>query len=297
MKQYYSSIGMQRLCRLFGKSRQAAYDHAWRSSNSQMQEALIIDLVKQTRSILPKTGTIKLHIMTREQLRLHGITIGRDSFYRLLRKYELLIKRTKKYVRTTDSDHHYRRWPDLTSDTPLTAAEQLWVSDITYLRISSGFIYLSLITDAYSHKIVGYHLSQHLKASSCLIALDKAIAARTDTDQPLIHHSDRGIQYCCDLYVTRLLQNDISISMTQSGSPYDNAVAERVNGILKAELGLDRTFASYSQAVGVTHKAIDAYNRIRLHMSCANLTPQEAHLQKGVIKKLWKSKKQPVKLF
>ena len=297
MKQYYSAVGLQRLCRLFGKTRQAAYDHAWRSSNAQMQEAIIIDLVKQIRSTLPKTGTLKLHSMTREQLRLHGITIGRDSFYRLLRKYEMLIKRTKKYVRTTDSDHHYRKWPDLTGDIPLTAAEQLWVCDITYLRITSAFIYLSLVTDAYSHKIVGYHLSHHLKASSCLIALDKAIAVRSNTHQPLIHHSDRGIQYCCDLYVSRLLQHGISISMTQSGSPYENPVAERVNGILKTELGLDRTFASYSQAVGFTHHAIDAYNRIRLHMSCGNLTPQQAHLQTGIIKKLWKSKKQPVKPF
>ena len=295
MKQHYSCVGLQRLCRLFGKTRQAAYDHGWRKSNEKIQEALIIDQVKQIRLALPKTGTLKLLIMTKESLNLHGIAMGRDSFYALLRKHDLLIKRKRKYVRTTDSDHPYLKWPDLTATIQLTAAGQLWVSDITYLRLTGGFIYLSLINDAYSHKIIGYHLSQHLKASSCLIALDKALALGRATGQPLIHHSDRGIQYCCDQYVSRLLQSGIQISMTQSGSPYENPIAERINGILKTELGLDRIFASYSQAVGPTHRAIDAYNR--LHMSCGYLTPQAAHLQKGAIKKSWKSKKQTVKHF
>lgn len=160
----------------------------------------------------------------------------------------------------------------------ITAPEQLWVSDITYLRTSDRFIYLSLITDAYSRKIVGHHLSQQLKAQGCLIALNKAISSRT-TNGDLIHHSDRGIQYCCEPYVSLLQQNSIAISMTQSGSPYDNAVAERVNGILKTELELDRTFKTYSDAVAVVHQAIDAYNRIRPHMSISNLTPIKPIIQ------------------
>jgi transposase InsO family protein len=174
---------------------------------------------------------------------------------------------------------------------------QLWVSDITYLRIRDGFVYLSLITDAYSRKIVGFHLSQHLKAQSCIIALNKAINSWTATRQALVHHSDRGIQYCCDMYVSLLMEKGIKISMTQNGSPYENAMAERVNGILKDELGLDKTFASYADAVAPTHRAIDIYNRLRPHMSCGYLTPEQAHLKQGNLKKAWKSKKATVKLF
>lgn len=224
----------------------------------------------------------------KEQLLLHGITIGRDSFFSLLREHNLLVKRRKKYVRTTDSNHHYHKWQDLTASLQVNTAGQLWVSDITYLRITDGFIYLSLITDAYSRKIVGYHLSQHLKAQSCIIALDKAVTAMQQKQNNLIHHSDRGIQYCCEQYVTRLLQNDIKISMTQNGSPYENAIAERINGILKSELGLDKTFASYSEAIAPTHRAIDTYNRLRPHMSCGFLTPEQAHIKTGDLKKAWK---------
>jgi putative transposase len=297
MKEHYSSVGLQRLCGLFGKTRQAVYDQHWRHSDQQMQEGLILDMVRQIRKIMPKIGSLKLHAMTREQLLLHGITLGRDSFYNLLSRHDLLIRRRRKYVRTTNSYHHYRKWPDLTATIEPGAAGQLWVSDITYLRVSDGFIYLSLVTDAYSHKIVGYHLSQHLKAQSCIIALDKAISLWHPLTDTLVHHSDRGIQYCCDQYVTRLQQNGIRISMTQSGSPYENAMAERVNGILKDELQLDRTFVSYSDAVAPVHNAIDIYNRIRPHMSVEMLTPQQAHLQQGQLKKKWKSTTKTVKLF
>jgi putative transposase len=256
-----------------------------------MRNMVILELVNQIRTGMNKIGSIKLHAMTRDPLDLHGIHIGRDSFCALLREHGMLIKPSRRYVRTTNSNHHYRKWPDLTAHLQPEAADQLWVSDITYLRTSNGFVYLSLITDAYSRKIVGYHLSQHLKAQSCIITLEKAIGSRKLTSGVLVHHSDRGIQYCCDLYVARLQQNNISISMTQTGSPYENAIAERVNGILKNELGLDKTFACYNEAVAPTHKAIDTYNRLRPHMSCNYLTPQQAHLEQGTFKKIWKSKK------
>jgi putative transposase len=291
MKQHYNTVGLQRLCRLFGKTRQAVYEHTWSNSNDQMKNMVILELVNQIRTGMNKIGSIKLHAMTRDPLNLHGIHIGRDSFCALLREHGLLIKPRRRYVRTTNSNHHYRRWPDLTTRLQPEAADQLWVSDITYLRTSNGFVYLSLITDAYSRKIVGYHLSQHLKAQSCIITLEKAIGSRQLTSGVLVHHSDRGIQYCCDLYVARLQQSNISISMTQTGSPYENAIAERVNGILKNELGLDKTFACYNEAVAPTHKAIDTYNRLRPHMSCNFLTPQQAHLEQGTFKKIWKSKK------
>lgn len=232
--------------------------------------------------------------MLNEDFKSHHIAIGRDRFFRLLSEHHLLIKPKKKYVRTTCSWHLYKKWPNLIEDLKLNAPEQLWVCDITYLRTDNGFIYLSLITDAYSRKIVGYHLSQHLKAQGCITTLNKALSSpRIRPATSLIHHSDRGIQYCCDAYVNVLKDNNIQISMTQSGSPYDNAIAERVNGILKTELGLDTIFPSYREAIPATHKAIDAYNRIRPHLSCGNLTPDQAHQTAGQLTRLWKPKKRP----
>ena len=276
MKLLYPQVGLERLCRLFGKSRQAFYDHSWRNSNDQLQEHLIVDMVKSVRLVLPRVGTVKLLLLLESKFKDHRISIGRDGFFDLLRRHNLLVKNKRKYVRTTMSNHLYKKWPDLVKGLSVTSANTLWVSDITYLTTEHGFVYLSLITDHYSHKIVGYHLSQNLKAQGSLIALNKAIASMP-ANATVIHHSDRGIQYCCDLYVNRLLEKNISISMTQSGSPYDNAVAERANGILKSELLLNNCFSSYREAVLAVHTAIDAYNRIRPHMSINNLTPQNAH--------------------
>ncbi|MGZ3853119.1 MAG: IS3 family transposase [Flavisolibacter sp.] len=290
MKERYPTIGLGRLCGLFGKTRQAYYDHSYRDSDEQLQEAVIIELVRSVRTVLPKVGGHKLLFMLKEDFTRHNLLVGRDTFFRLLRKYDLLVKRRRRYARTTMSDHPYKKWPDLTKGIEVKKAEQLWVSDITYLTTQNGFIYLSLITDAYSHKIVGYHLSQNLKAQSCIIGLNKAIASLSSTAS-VIHHSDRGIQYCCEAYVEILQKNQISISMTQSGSPYDNPLAERVNGILKQELELDKVFASYHEAVSKVHTAIDAYNRIRPHMSCTNLTPEKAHQSQEPLQKLWKPKK------
>ncbi|MES1226007.1 MAG: IS3 family transposase [Bacteroidota bacterium] len=289
MKRHFVSVGLGKLCGLFGKSRQAFYDHLWRRSDDKMQEAFIIDLVSSVRKTLPKVGTVKLLHMLKDDFSAHKISIGRDTFFKLLRKHDLLVKTKKRFVRTTMSSHHFKKWPDLTENIIVTTVEQLWVSDITYLTTQNGFIYLSLITDVYSRKIIGYHLSQHLKAQGCLIALNKAISSLS-VNATVIHHSDRGIQYCCDAYIETLQNNNIAISMTQNGSPYDNAIAERINGILKAELNLGKIFVNYSAAIPVVHQAIDAYNRVRPHMSCGNLTPEKAHKQTGLLIKKWKSK-------
>ncbi len=299
MKQYHSIAGIEKLCRLFGRSRQAFYDHAWRSSDEQLHQAWIIDKVKGIRSSIPGIGGLKLYSMLKKEFKLHNISIGRDRFYLLLKENNLLIKRRKRYVQTTFSYHQYHKWADLTIDLQVKATEQLWVSDITYLRLENGFVYLSLITDVYSRKIVGYHLSQKLKAQGCLIALNKAIASLSiPVDKRiLIHHSDRGIQYCCQPYVSILQENNISISMTQSGSPYENAIAERINGLLKHQLGLNKLFKNYGNAVDAVSKAIDAYNRIRPHMSISNLTPEIAHKTDIQLTKTWKKRKQTVKLL
>jgi putative transposase len=283
-------LGLTRLCRLFGKTRQAYYDQSWRNSDEQLHEAFIIDKVKTIRQHIQRIGGLQLYAMLKEELQLHNIQIGRDRFYDLLRKHNLLIKIRKRYAVTTNSNHPYYKWPDLTGNVITTAIEQLWVSDITYLRTENGFVYLSLITDAYSRKIVGYHVSQYLKAKGCIIALDKAICQLSTKKEKrkLIHHSDRGIQYCCESYVSVLQNNKINISMTQTGSPYDNAIAERVNGILKQQVGLNQVFKNYQAAVTAVCKAIDAYNCLRPHMSVSNLTPQKAHLTKQPLFKKWK---------
>ena len=290
MRQLYPSLGAARLCGLFGKSRQALYDMDWRDSDQVLKEEMILRMVGQVRKELPRIGTVKMYGLLKEKITEHGIKIGRDGFFSLLRQNGLLIKTKKRYVTTTHSVHRFKKWPDLVAGLTVDQSEQLWVSDITYLRTQTGFIYLFLVTDAYSKKIVGYHLSQDLKVKGCLIALEKALAARQFPERSLVHHSDRGIQYCCDPYVALLEQKNIRISMTQTGSPYDNAIAERINGILKTELGMNKTFKSYREAVSPLAQSIHAYNNLRPHMSCDNLTPAQAHKKQGKLKKRWRNR-------
>jgi transposase InsO family protein len=290
MKRHHRQLGLGRLCRLFGKSRQAFYDHNHRDTAHHIKESVIVDAVKLAKtSVSDSMGAIKTLKIIRPELENHQISIGRDRFFRLLKDQDLLVKTKKRYAITTDSNHPFRRYEDLTGTINLSSADQLWVSDITYVRTWRGFAYLSIVTDAYSRKIVGYHLSQSLSVKGCLIALNKAIASRQHKDQRLIHHSDRGIQYCCDAYVNCLKEHNIAISMTQNGSPYENALAERVNGILKTELGLNKTFTSYRDAIGPVHKAVDIYNRLRPHMSLDYLTPSQAHKVVGTLKRRWKA--------
>jgi hypothetical protein len=277
MKQHYNNTSVEDICRLFGKSRQAWYDLHQRTADRQLGEGLLLQWVVQIRDNLPRIGGVKLYHLLKESIGLHSLSIGRDAFFSFLRKQNLLIQPKKKYVYTTQSFHHFRKWSNLVENLPLSLPEQLWVSDITYLRTETGFLYLFLITDAYSRKIVGYHLSQHLKANGCIAALLKAIRSRMYAHHELIHHSDRGLQYCCDEYVTILRNNDISISMTQTGSPYDNAIAERVNGILKQEFALDKVFPDYSHAVEPVSRAIHLYNKVRPHFSCGLKTPEQTH--------------------
>ena len=280
MKEHHPKAGPGTLCKLFGLSRQAYYQSQTRQNDKALKDAVVIDMVKEIRVKMPRIGALKLHHMLKEDLRAHHISLGRDGLRTLLRDHNLLVKPRKRYyVRTTDSDHPYHKWDDLLGTISLSGPHQLWVSDITYLRSTrDGFLYLSLITDSYSRKIVGHHLSLSLSARGCLSALAKSIAQLPKQNRStLIHHSDRGIQYCCDQYVSLLQAEGIGISMTQSGSPYDNALAERINGILKTELGLDAEFPDYGAALRAVNNAIDTYNRIRPHCSWNMLTPDQVH--------------------
>ena len=278
MKQYSRHLTVEQICGLFGKTRQSWYERTWRHADQQLQDELVLHWVREIRGTLPRVGCIKLHRMLGNRMEEHGIHLGRDGFFTLLRDHDLLIRVRKKYVHTTDSRHRYKKLPNVLQEITVHQPEQVWVSDITYLRTVNGFIYLFLVTDAWSRKIMGYHVSQRLKANGCIIALNKALQARNYPKRPLMHHSDRGVQYCCDDYVELLQRNKITISMTESGSPYDNAIAERINGILKQEFDLDITFSSYGHAVGPVMQAIHSYNNIRPHFSCDLKTPAFVHM-------------------
>lgn len=277
MKEIYGDISLATICALFGKSRQGWYQLAGNKGQKQLKENLVLEQVRQIKSELPNTGGIKMHFMLQQFMSEHQISMGRDALFTLLKENNLLVKPRKLYARTTNSFHHFKKWPDLVQRRSAVMAEEIWVSDITYLRTKKGFIYLSLVTDAWSRKIVGHNLSRNLKAEGCIKAFQMASKAKIYPNRPLIHHSDRGIQYCCDDYVQLLTSQKVSISMTQSGSPYDNAIAERVNGILKQEFDLYRSFESYTEAKDIVEKAIQSYNQKRPHFSCELKTPQARH--------------------
>ena len=235
-------------------------------------------------------GAEKMLFLLSDVLKEHGIKYGRDKFYNLLGEHGLLIKRKGRSKRTTNSNHFYRKYPNLIRDLALTSSGKLWVSDITYIRTAMGFVYLSLITDAHSRKIVGWCLWPDLTSEGALNALKMAVKSEGVKKKELIHHSDRGIQYCCNDYVNYLNGCEINISMTENGDPYENALAERVNGILKSEYGLDETFADYLTANEAVKTAIHKYNNKRPHASCDYMTPVQAHVHTGDFKKRWRKK-------
>jgi transposase InsO family protein len=289
MRKRYPRESVSLLCQLFGKSRNAYYDKSKFISKQIKNEIVVLDLVKMFRSEMPRIGTRKVYHLLQPILIEQQIKMGRDALHNLLLDHRMVVRKKKKYVRTTNSNHWLRKYPNLITDFTANEAEQLWVSDITYLRLINKFSYLSLITDAYSRKIVGYYLSQKLDHTGCLIALRMALSARCNESSCLIHHSDRGVQYCSENYVSTLKSSNILISMTESGSPYENAQAERINGILKSEFGLDQIFTSHANATKQVYNSINVYNEKRPHSSCDYLTPSEAHYNVGELNKRWKS--------
>lgn len=289
MKYEHPSEGIEKLSRLFGKTRHAYYDHLWRKQNEILKDELILQLVYEIRKSLPKTGTRKLHYMLMQKLAEHKLDVGRDYLFDLLAKHKLLIRNRRRKAVTTDSRHWMRKYSNLITEMEVTRPGQLWVSDITYIRLINGFVYLSLITDAYSHKIVGYNLRRDLSVEGCLNALRMALMNRSLLKQPLIHHSDRGSQYCCKEYVELLASNKIAVSMTNNGDPYENAVAERVNGIIKSEFSLYSSQFGFEQTCSMVEESINAYNSLRPHSSCDYLTPDQAHQKSGTLKKRWKN--------
>ena len=287
--QLYSYYSVSYYCKLFGNSRQAYYEQRKGTNEKGLEEALVIGLVKEIRKDLPRCGVDKLYFMLKKRFEEHGIKLGRDGLYRLMGRYGLLIRFRNRKPYTTNSYHHFKKYPNLIREKLITQAGELWVSDITYIRKVNGFSYLSIITDAYSHKIVGYKLHPTLHSEGAIDALIMANKDEKKMDK-LIHHSDRGIQYCCREYVQMIEHFGIQLSMTEKGDPYENAIAERVNGILKYEFGLNAIFASQTQAEVAVEESIQKYNELRIHDSCNRLTPVKAHEEKGILKKYWKPK-------
>ncbi len=269
-----SSIG--EICYLYDLKRDAYYKYVARFTLEKVREKQVIDLVKLRRKTLPRAGCRKLHFYLQNDFRKANLKIGRDKLFRILRRNDLLVKPKRASCRTTNSYHHFHKYNNLIKDFTPTEINQVWVTDITYIRTINGFCYLALVTDLYSRKIVGFDTSDSLELLGALRALKMAIG-NADNLKRLIHHSDRGVQYCSYMYTGELLKRDIGISMTEENHCYENAVAERVNGILKDEFYLDQTFYSTKYAIMAVKNAIKLYNNERLHLSLGYKTPNSVY--------------------
>lgn len=287
-----SHIGLAKLCGWFGITRQAHYQHAKKASVELIKEDLVLDQVRGIRIGHRRMGTRKLYFKIKPFLQEHGIKMGRDKLFNLLADNALLIRRRNRRIKTTNSFHWLKKHPNLIKGIELKRPNQLWVSDITYWKILEKPIYISFITDAYSHKIVGHQLAQTLESVESMAALKMALSAFEGAEHhsQLIHHSDRGSQYCSSRYVSLLEQNNIQISMTENGDPRENAVAERLNGILKDEYLLEYQPRTFEEARRVLNRSVELYNVERPHSSVSNYTPNEVHSNPSLsLNRLWKN--------
>jgi transposase InsO family protein len=242
----------------------------------QLKEKLLLEEIQRIRRLQPRIGGKKLYNELKGFMKMIDLKRGRDRFFDYLRDQGLLVERRKKYIRTTDSKHHFRIYKNLFKDMELKKPNQVYVADITYIRTLQGFCYLSLLTDAYSRKIVGYNVSRSLSIEGSLKALKMAMSHENALNN-LIHHSDRGVQYCSYEYTKLLKKNNIRISMTEQNHVYENALAERVNGILKDEFLLGEILQNYKVAKKMVRQAIDIYNNQRPHLALNYEKPAQRH--------------------
>jgi putative transposase len=282
------------MCKVFGYSKQAYYKQLHTAENTMAKEDIVVGLIHQKRTVWKRGSGRNLHKSLEADMASLHIKMGRDKFFELLRKKHLLIRPKRHSAKTTCSYHHFHKYPNLIQNVIPTKADEVWVSDITYLWLKQQdkFCYLSIITDLYSRKIVGHCVHDDLSVKGCMDALQQAIKNRQN-NQPfsLTHHSDRGVQYCCHAYVRTLEKNKVNISMTQSGDPLENPVAERINKTIKEEFTLDKqiSFCNVAKAKTEIKKFIEFYNRQRPHRSVEWLTPNQAHLRTGELKRIWKT--------
>lgn len=292
MKGKNARISLVRFCRLLGVTRQSYYQHFWQQELICFEEELIVARVLEIRKNHRHIGTRKLYELLQPFFIEHQIKIGRDALFDLLGSNFLLVRRKRRKIATTNSYHRFKKYPNLIRDFIPITPNQLWVSDITYWKIVNGFVYISFITDAYSRKIVGYQVAQTMEAVETMEALKMAISGLEkgpDCHFQLTHHSDRGVQYCSDTYVKLLEKSNIQISMTQNGDPLENAIAERVNGIIKEEYLNDYCIENINQAKELLDTVVKLYNQERPHQSIGYLTPEVVHQNKIKTERLWKN--------
>jgi len=263
---------IKNICNCFNLKRDAYYKYNRRVKQRKSFEQELLHIVKKRRKSLPREGVRKLMKSLNNDFEIQQLKVGRDTLFKVLREHRMLTLRKKYSARTTNSYHRFYKYNNIIKDVKITRPNQVWASDITYIRTIKGFCYLALITDMYSRKIVGYDISDSLELKGCVRALNKALYQAKNI-KGLIHHSDRGIQYCSNIYTQILKRKRIDISMTEENHCYENALAERVNGILKDEFYLDQTFTNVAHAKRAAKNAIKLYNEIRLHLSLDYKTP------------------------
>ncbi len=265
------------ICFILGYSRQSYYKHQKvHSANVQFKEN-VKKMICEHRKILPRVGTRKLYSLIKPDMDAKGLKCGRDKLFDILREKGLLIKPRKHYVRTTNSRHWLRKYPNIAKEIEIDKPEQLWVSDITYIKTEEGNCYLSMITDAFSRKIMGYNISDSMSSSETIKSLKMALNQRLYPDRKLIHHSDRGLQYCSGDYVNMAEINGVKMSMTEQSDPYENALAERMNRTIKEEFCLDTVLKTKLQVYNTVKEAIELYNNYRPHLSLNYKTPESTH--------------------
>jgi transposase InsO family protein len=290
MKDSYPNKSLVRFCRLFGITRQAYYQQNWQQEALSIETHLIIAQVKAIRKLHPAIGCRKLYVMLQPFLLEHQIKIGRDALFDLLAAHKLLVRKRKRKIQTTWSKHWMHKYTNLITDVIPTKVNEIWVADITYCATASeGFMYISFITDAYSKKIIGYHAADTLEAVNSVKALQMALAQCQEPLHQTIHHSDRGSQYCSKEYVAVLQSKGIHISMSENGDPLENAIAERINGIIKEEYLNHYKPKNKKEVTEKLAQAVRQYNNYRPHMSCNMLTPDEVHTHKLKVQKQWKN--------
>jgi putative transposase len=279
-------MSKEKLCGLLGVSRQAHHKSCQNHYKAKVEEEIIVEFVIRLRERQKRIGVRKIFLHIEEELTPQsGIKIGRDALFDLLRDRCLLVKNRKRRPRTTDSNHNFRKYPNLVRCYISTGINQLLVSDITYIDTDEGFVYLFLITDAYSRRITGYYVGITMEAIGAVIALQMAIKIIPD-GTPTIHHSDRGVQYASTIYTDILNEREMIISMTEQGNPLENCMAERVNGLIKALI--DKPFATKLDAITNIPEIIDIYNKEQKHGSIGMMTPYQAHQSTGPIQNIWK---------
>jgi len=289
IKDRYPHLGLGRICRLFGITRQAYYKNIKYQKKVITEDHIVLQLIWTIRKDHPRMGGRKMHFMIREEMDRLNIKMGRDAFFDLLSSEHLLVQQKRRKHITTNSKHWYKKYPNLIREITPNRPNQVWVSDITYIKTNQEFLYLFLISDAYSKKILGYRLAKNLDSTHAVNSLQDAIKNACQPILELIHHSDRGIQYCSKEYIDLLNKHGIAISMTENGDPLENPIAERINGIIKDEYLNDKSNNQSKLDTKQLCYAIEKYNRLRPHLSCEMLTPEAAHRGHGNLKRMWKN--------